>query len=141
SLHYTPATSGNWNAAPSDVATALDDLASSGIYKSQSANTVLAAPSGSAGLPSFRTLTAADLPSVIFDNVRYIDWVNGSDVTGDGSQQRPWQSLQHAYTAIGTPGLNFPYTIVMEPGFDSVDTGPITGAPNINLLCLGGTVV
>ena len=137
---YTPATSVNWNTVPTVVSTALDDLATTGIYKSQTANKVLASPSGSSGLPSFRTLTSADLPSILFDNVRYIDWANGSDVTGDGSQQRPWKSLQHAYTTIGTPALNFPYTIIMEPGFDSVDSGPITGAPNINLICIGGNV-
>ena len=34
-------------------------------YTSQTANTLLAAPSGSAGVPAFRSLVAADLPSTV----------------------------------------------------------------------------
>lgn len=51
----------NFTAAPNIYITALtQDLLCAGT--SRSANTVLAAPNGSAGAPSFRALVAADLP-------------------------------------------------------------------------------
>lgn len=61
---FTPTTSSDWDSVPTNASTALDTLATSGVVKSQSANRVLASPAGSAGLPSFRTLVAADIPSI-----------------------------------------------------------------------------
>lgn len=61
---YTPATSGNWNSVPTVVDGGLDTLASSGVVKSQSQNLVLASPNGSSGVPSFRAIVNADLPTV-----------------------------------------------------------------------------
>lgn len=62
---YTPGVSGNWNSLPSEVSSGLDTLASSGIVKNQSANIVLAGPTtGSAALPAFRSLVAADIPLI-----------------------------------------------------------------------------
>jgi hypothetical protein len=49
-------------------------------YASQTANTVLAAPSGSAGTPSFRALVAADIPSLTSAQLATIV----SDETGTG---------------------------------------------------------
>lgn len=61
---YTPTTSANWNSVPGTVLAGLDALATSGIVKSQTANKVLASPSGSSGVPSFRVLTSTDLPTI-----------------------------------------------------------------------------
>ncbi len=60
---YTPTTSADWNSVPTEVKTALDSLASTGIYKSQTQNKVFASPNGSSGLPTFRALVAGDLPA------------------------------------------------------------------------------
>jgi hypothetical protein len=38
-------------------------------YGSKTANTVLAAPNGSNGVPSFRSLVLADLPAISLDNL------------------------------------------------------------------------
>jgi hypothetical protein len=79
---YTPTTSSNWNTVPTYVTTALDDLASSGIYKSQSANQFLASPNGSSGLPSFRAIVAADIPALPYTYVtNYIHTLNSTDIT------------------------------------------------------------
>ena len=60
---YTPGTSANWATPPLQSDVALNDLAASGVAKTQTENTVLAGPSsGSAALPTFRALVAADLP-------------------------------------------------------------------------------
>jgi len=61
---YTPTTSGDWNSAPSTALAGLDTLATSGIVKSQSANKFLASPNGSSGVPSFRSIVAADVPTL-----------------------------------------------------------------------------
>lgn len=63
-IGYAPLTSNNWNTVPSFLGDALDTLATSGVVKSQSANLVLASPNGSSGLPSFRSLVSADIPSL-----------------------------------------------------------------------------
>lgn len=52
----------NDNAAP----TCTNVLAS--MFTSQSANQVLAAPNGSAGVPTFRTLVSADLPAILLNS-------------------------------------------------------------------------
>jgi len=58
---FTPTTSGDWSSVPTNAQLALDTLASSGAVKSQTAKFALAAPNGSAGVPSFRQLQASDL--------------------------------------------------------------------------------
>lgn len=63
-LYYTPGTSGNWNTVPTTISGALDTLATSGVVKSQTQNLVLASPNGSSGVPTFRSIVVADLPTV-----------------------------------------------------------------------------
>ena len=67
---YTPTTAGNWNSVPALVSTALDDLASTGIYKSQTQNKVFASPNGSSGVSTIRALVNADLPSMANNTVK-----------------------------------------------------------------------
>jgi hypothetical protein len=73
--YYKATTTTNWNSIPVAINTALDTLAGSGIVKSQSQNLVLASPSGSSGVPSFRAIVAADLPSITLSG----------DVSGTGT--------------------------------------------------------
>lgn len=70
---YTPTTSSDWSSIPTLVLSALDGLASSGVFKSQSANKTLVSPNGSSGLPSFRSLVAADLPVGTANGVAGLD--------------------------------------------------------------------
>lgn len=63
-IYYTPTTSGDWNSVPLSIKAGVDTLATSGIVKSQTTNKVLASPSGSSGVPSFRALVAADIPII-----------------------------------------------------------------------------
>lgn len=71
-----------------------------------------------------------------FAKVRYIDFTNGSDVYGDGTQGYPWQSIQYAYNSI-TPSFNDPYTFYLAGQYDTADTTTITGKPNVNLVGIG----
>lgn len=57
-LNYAPSTSSNWNTIPSVVNAALDGLASSGVVKTQAANSLFGNDTGSTALPSFSTLSA-----------------------------------------------------------------------------------
>lgn len=75
-LAFVPSTSGNWNSVPALVGSALDNIGATGILKTQTANTLFAGPStGSAAVPTFRVLAAADLPTITLT----------SDVTGADS--------------------------------------------------------
>ena len=74
--------------------------------------------------------------TLVATNQVYVDFVNGSDSTGNGSQFAPWQSIQHAYTSI-TPSFANPYTIFISGQFDGTDSGTITGKPNVNLVGIG----
>lgn len=64
SVGYTPTTDTNWDIStdPVNVQEGLDKIASQGVVKTQSANTIYSGPSsGGAALPTFRTGVAADI--------------------------------------------------------------------------------
>jgi hypothetical protein len=68
-VKYTAGTSGNWATLPTDVTSALDTIAARGVVKTQSANTVFSGPSsGGAAVPTFRSLVAADIPTIDLTN-------------------------------------------------------------------------
>ena len=86
-------------------------------------------------------LNVTDVKSLLrAPNQRYVDFLSGSDVTGDGSQFYPWQSLQHAYNSI-TPTFNIPYTLFVSGQYDIADTTTIIAKPNVNLFGLSGQPV
>ena len=62
-ISYTPTTAADWDSLnPLSAQDGLDDLASSGVVNTQTANTIMAGPStGAAALPTFRTLVGNDL--------------------------------------------------------------------------------
>lgn len=83
-------------------------------------------------------LPNANLASVPAPEIRYVDFLLGSDVAcpaspcGDGSSMRPWHSLQHAYDSVTDESTNKPYAFILSGNSDP-DTTTITAKPNIAL--------
>ena len=65
-------------------------------YGSKTANTVLAAPNGSAGTPSFRSLVTSDLPLSDLDN-RYVTVAGAQDITGEKTFKNVPVILEYEY--------------------------------------------
>lgn len=63
---------------------------------------------------------------------RYIDFISGSDLSGDGSITNPWKTLQHAYNS-SLPTINEPYVFYLSGGNNDTDSAPIIGKPNVSL--------
>jgi hypothetical protein len=85
-------------------------------YGSTPANYVLAAPSGSAGTPTFRALVTEDLLSGTFHGYDYeihVSGVDGNDTTGNGNFLNPVATITKALTLV-TAGLR--RTIVIHSG-------------------------
>lgn len=64
---------------------------------------------------------------------RYIDFIRGSDLAGDGSFTNPWKTLQHAYDN-SLPSINEPYTFYVSGGNNDTDTGIILAKPNVSIV-------
>lgn len=83
------------------------------------------------------TSGSADLGTGFGTNVaphkRYIDFIRGSDLAGDGSITNPWKTIQHAYNG-SLAFINEPYTFYLSGGNNDTDTGPITGKPNVSIV-------
>jgi hypothetical protein len=72
-----------WAAAPvTAAATPLQVSGGTVQFTSQTANTVLAAPNGSSGSPSFRALVAADIPSLPASKITSIPYDIAGEATG-----------------------------------------------------------
>jgi hypothetical protein len=63
----------------------------------------------------------------------YVDFISGSDTTGNGTITKPWKTIQHAYNSI-SPSINEPYTIYLSGGNNDTDSGTITAKPNVSLV-------
>lgn len=101
------------------LATAFGDTVNP--YASKTANYVLAAPNGTAGIPSFRALVAADIPSL---SATY-QAVDGdltaiSAITGTGWLQRTATDTW----SVGTPPNYYPTVVTMTAG---TTAGPLVG--------------
>lgn len=108
---FIPTTSSNWNSVPSVTGSALDNLASSGIVKSQSQNLVLASPNGSSGVPSFRALVTADMPSGVVDSLAAVGSSPNADaatISGNTLNLQPFDGTHPGVvTASGGGTTNF----------------------------------
>jgi hypothetical protein len=87
------------------------------------------------------TITIAASGAVVTTLDRYIDFVTGSDITGDGSQQLPWLTLNYMYTQI-TDAVQTKQYVVHITGSsgqsngttpNNADTSTILAKPNIHL--------
>lgn len=82
--------------------------------------------SGISDLGSFSSQPVAPLK-------RYVDFILGNDLGGNGSVSDPWKTLQFAYNSIN-PTINEPYVIYLSGGNNDTDIGTITGKPNVSLI-------
>jgi len=89
--------------------------------QSQTANTVFAAPNGSAGAPTFRTLAAADIPALPFSNITGIVPIaqGGTNLSAVGA----------AGTVLTSNGTNLSY---VTPSVTLA--GDVTGASGANVI-------
>ncbi len=73
-------------------------------------------------------------------NDYFVDAVNGSDATGDGSAQSPWQTITYSFSQIPGPDD----TLWVEPGVYDAALGevfPLTPMPKVSLVSLAGREV
>lgn len=112
---------------------------------SQSANTVWAAPNGSAGVPVFRTLVAADIPQLVIASQSSGAATNGQVLVANGTGGASWSTVAGSGT-VTSVGLSAPaeFTVSGSPVTGSgsltfskatqtantVWAGPSTGAPS-----------
>jgi hypothetical protein len=76
-------------------------------YASKSANTVLAAPNGSTGTPSFRSLAAADIPSTLNGTTFSGNIAMGNNkITGLGTPTGDAEAATKAYVDNVSAGIN-----------------------------------
>ena len=74
-------------------------------FASQTANTVLAAPNGTAGTPTFRTLVAADIPTLNQNTTGTASNVTGTiAIANGGSGQTTAQAAMNAFAGAVTSG-------------------------------------
>lgn len=73
------------------------------------------------------TASLAQLPSIQYPNEKWIQASSGSDVTGDGSFQRPWQSLFHACATASTP-------VIFHISGGDASGAPIVCPSNISII-------
>lgn len=104
---FTVNTSGDWAVVPNKVDTALDRLATAGIVKSQAINLVLASPgTGSAGVPTFRSLVIADLPgSIPYSKLSLTGTIVNADISASAAiAYSKLASLTSAHILVGSAG-------------------------------------
>jgi hypothetical protein len=108
-------------------------------FASQTANTVLAAPNGSAGAPTFRTLVTADLPTTLQTNT-YAPGATGSisnAVTAAGTTQATATALTADVNIITTAAAGTgvvmmgptggKYAVVVNRGANALNLYPASG--------------
>jgi uncharacterized repeat protein (TIGR01451 family) len=92
------------------------------------------------GLLLLAGIVTLSLPQPVYAqaSVYYVDAVNGSDATGDGSASAPWQTITYALSQVDGPDVE----IHVAPGLYDQDLGegfPITMEPGVSLIGTGRT--
>jgi hypothetical protein len=80
-------------------------------------------------------LPFANMASIFYPDKYYVNVRAGNDTSGDGSEARPWLTLQKACTSVvGIASVSRPVSIIMSGGQnDSDSANPIVCPPNIIL--------
>jgi hypothetical protein len=125
-IGYTPTTSANWTTVPATDLAALDLLSASGVAKSQTANLFSASPNGSSGLPSYRSIVAADVPTLNQSTTGTAANITGIALTANGG------------TGLSSPGTNG--NVLTSNGTSWISSAPAAGGSISSLNALTAAV-
>ena len=95
-------------------------------FASQTANTVLAAPNGSAGTPSFRSLVSADIPDLSSSYLPISGGTVSSDLTVSGNLTVNGTTTTISSTTINVDDKNIELGAVDTPTDTTADGGGLT---------------
>lgn len=87
-----------------------------GIFGLACALALLVAPSAPAALPPDVGPHAAPVDLARYARLHHVDAGRGSDVTGDGSREKPWASLPHALERAGQPAPGTRVALLVAAG-------------------------
>jgi hypothetical protein len=100
-------------------------------FASQTANTVLAAPNGSAGVPTFRSLVAADIPTLNQNTTGTASNVTGIVAVANGGTGASVAATARTNLSAAASGANTDITsIALTTG--TISTSPVNGTDIVN---------
>ena len=100
-------------------------------FASQTANTVLAAPNGSAGVPTFRAIVAADIPTLNQNTTGTAGNVSGVVAVANGGTGASVASTARTNLSAAASGANTDITsIALTTG--TISTSPVNGTDIVN---------
>ncbi len=100
-------------------------------FASQTANTVLAAPNGSAGVPTFRAIVAADIPTLNQNTTGVAANVTGIVAVANGGTGASVASTARTNLGAAASGANTDITsIALTTG--TISTSPVNGTDIVN---------
>ena len=100
-------------------------------FASQSANTVLAAPNGSAGVPTFRAIVAADIPTLNQNTTGTASNVTGIVAVANGGTGASVAATARSNLSAAASGANTDITsIALTTG--TISTSPVSGTDIVN---------
>ncbi len=100
-------------------------------FASQTANTVLAAPNGSAGVPTFRAIVAADIPTLNQNTTGTAGNVSGIVAVANGGTGASVASTARTNLSAAASGANTDITsIALTTG--TISTSPVSGTDIVN---------
>jgi hypothetical protein len=102
-------------------------------FASQTANTVLAAPNGSAGVPTFRAIVAADIPTLNQNTTGTASNVTGIVAVANGGTGASVAGTARTNLGAAASGANTDITsIALTTG--TISTSPVSGTDIVNKL-------
>ena len=100
-------------------------------FASQTANTVLAAPNGSAGVPTFRAIVAADIPTLNQNTTGTAGNVSGIVAVANGGTGASVAATARSNLSAAASGANTDITsIALTTG--TISTSPVSGTDIVN---------
>ena len=100
-------------------------------FASQTANTVLAAPNGSAGVPTFRAIVAADIPTLNQNTTGTAGNVSGIVAVANGGTGASVAATARSNLGAAASGANTDITsIALTTG--TISTSPVSGTDIVN---------
>lgn len=113
----------------STAGAALTNLGAQPAFGSQTANTIYAAPNGSAGAPTFRALVAADVPTLNQNTTGTASNVTGTVAIGNGGTGATTAAAARTALGLGTIATQDASNVAITGGaVDGTTVGSITAA-------------